>query len=71
MTRQAIYARPYGQAAPADAKNIVVAKKFTDVEIASLLENYKDTRILKFSTMAGMCSLTPAWPQLDPSLTPA
>lgn len=45
-----------GQAAPKSVKKIVAEKNFSDVNVVQLLENHKDAKVLKFSTMVGAFS---------------
>jgi hypothetical protein len=45
-----------GEAAPSGVKKIVAEKGFSDLEVMRLLHNYKDAKVLKFSTMVGVFS---------------
>ena len=42
-----------GKAAPGGKDTIVATKNFTDVQVATLLEEYKDVKVLNFTSMVG------------------
>ena len=44
------------ETAPGNSKNIVAKKQISDTEIQHLLKDYKDTKVLRFTTMLGVFS---------------